>query len=86
MPNILLSTNGLSIFNKINFRVNYMEFLAPYSPLKMSREHHPDKFLIKINDEGMDNSHMDMNDPVIQKVRSKVTVEIYDVFFALYIF
>ncbi len=56
-------------------RINYMDFLAPYSPSsKMSREsNRPDKILVRVHEDGMLSSRsIDMNDPVIQKVRSKV--------------
>ncbi len=52
-----------------------MDFLAPYSPSsKMSREsNRPDKILVRVHEDGMLSSRsIDMNDPVIQKVRSKV--------------
>lgn len=52
-----------------------MDFLAPYSPSsKMSREsNRPDKILVRVHEDGLLSSRsIDMNDPVIQKVRSKV--------------
>lgn len=51
-----------------NGKINYVEFLAPYSPLK-SREKHDD-LLVKLNENGESSSRIDMSDPVIKKVKS----------------
>ncbi len=58
-----------------------MEFLAPYSAeSKFSREsNRPDKIIVRVHEDGMlSHRSIDMNDPVIQKVRSKVILISFD--------
>ncbi len=56
--------------NTFFFRVNYIDFLAPYSPLK-SKERHDD-LMVRLGEEGQPSSRIDMSDPVIKKIKDNV--------------
>ncbi len=57
----------------IHFRINYIEFLKPYAPLSSREKFNDDNLLnLKSRDGSLSSSRIDMNDPLIQKLRTKV--------------